>query len=244
YPATALLFGAWWTVFSKELGNGLTIARAAACVAAAVCLAVPSLFLLRLLGWNALGAMRAGAARHADVSLVLKSLEAPSMLGWRSMAAAAAAGLLLVYGAIKNRWNIVFVSLAVAAAASVLSIKQVYFPALAAERTLKPFMTRVRGAVDKETAALYSYRSFDYGAVFYAARHVPPYPSDAPFPKPPFFLLMWESEWEALPKSAGIRLVDSSEELGANKRQHMALVRVGESITALAGAAVTPDDEE
>ena len=244
YPAAALLFGAWWAEFSEHLGDGVRIVKVAACVAAAVCLAVPFVFLLRLLGWNTLGAMRSGAARHADLSLVLNSLESPSMLVWSSMAATAAAGLLLAYGAIKNRWNIVFVSLAVATAASALSIKQVYFPALAAERTLKPFMTHVLGEVDKETAALYTYRSFDYGAVFYAARHVPPYPSDAPFPKPPFFLLMWESEWDRLPKSAGVKIVDISEALGANKRQHMALVRVGESIPALEGAAVNPDDEE
>lgn len=104
-------------------------------------------------------------------------------------------------------------------------------------------MTRVRGALDKETAELYTYRSFDYGAVFYAARHVPRYPSDGPFPTPPFFVLMWESEWEALPKSPGIRMVDMSEGLGTNKRQPMALIRVGESIPALEGAAVNPDEE-
>jgi 4-amino-4-deoxy-L-arabinose transferase-like glycosyltransferase len=244
YPAAALLFGAWWAEFSKNPGDGVGAAKVATCLAAAICLAVPAVLLLKLLGWNALGAMRSRAVGHADLSLVLNSLQSPSLLVWSFMAVTAAAGLLLAYGAIKNRWNMVFVSLAVATVASILSVKQVYLPALAAEKTLKPFMTRVRGAVDKETAALYAYRFFDYGAVFYAARYVLQYPSDAPFPKPPFFLLMWESEWEGLPKSAGVEIVDSSEALGANKRQHMALVRVGESIPALEGAAVNADDEE
>ncbi len=244
YPAAALLFGAWWAEFANNRADGAWLERAAGYIAGAFCLAVPAVFLLRLFGWNMIGAIRPGSHAHNDFSLVLQSLQSPPMFVWVCLALTAAAGAALIYAAMTARWNIVLVSLAVATAASVLSVKQVYFPALAAERTLKPFMTRVRGAVDKETAALYAYRSFDYGAVFYAARHVPPYPSDAPFPKPPFFLLMWESEWKELPKSAGTRMVDISEGLGANKRQHMTLVRVGESIPALAGAAVNPDDEE
>jgi 4-amino-4-deoxy-L-arabinose transferase-like glycosyltransferase len=244
YPAAALLFGAWWTEFSQDRVDGKALARAAACLAAAVCLAVPGVFLPRLFGWNTIGAMRSSAARHADVSLALRSLESPPIWVWSCLALTAAAGLLLLYAAIKNRWNLVFASLAVATAATVFCVKQVYFPALASERTLKPFMIRVRSAVDKETAALYTYRSFDYGAVFYAARHVPQYPSEAPFPEPPFFLLMWKSEWERLPKSAGVQRVDISEGLGANKRQPMALVRVSESIQAPEGEPVNPDDEE
>lgn len=246
YPAAALLFGAWWAELAREKIDRLWPARAAGYIAAAACLIVPAIFLVRFLGWDFVGAMRSSGRtlKHADLSLVLRSLESPSRPVWVCVVLSGVAGLALIRALVKRRWDAVFASLAVGAMASGLAIKQVYYPALAAERTLKPFMARARSAVEKEGSPLYFYRSFDYGAVFYAGRHVREYPEKPPFPQPPCFLLMWEEEWERLPESNGLARLDTSEGIGAARRHHMVLVKIENTAPALQGKPVLPDDEE
>jgi 4-amino-4-deoxy-L-arabinose transferase-like glycosyltransferase len=243
YPAAALLFGAWWVELAKEKMDRLWFARAAGYLAAAFCLIVPGVFLIRLLGWDIFDAIRSigQVLKHDDLFLVLDSLESPSWLVWTCLILAGAAGLVLVRALVKKRWDVIVVSLVVGAIATGLMIKQVYYPALAAERTLKPFMTRVRSAVEKEGAPLYFYRLFDYGAVFYTGRHVHEYPERAPFPKPPGFLLMWDEEWERIPESSGLERLDISRGTGAATQHHMVLVKVKDTAPVLQGKAVLPD---
>jgi len=81
-------------------------------------------------------------------------------------------------------------------------------PALAAQRTFKPFMESVRGVVEADDD-LYFYRAFDYGAVFYARRHIQLL--DDGFGEPPTadrrsYLLLWQSEWENLSAAEKNRL--------------------------------------
>ncbi len=245
YPAAALLFGAWWLELERGKADRLRLARAAAGLIAAFSLAIPAVFLIRFLGWDMVGALRAGASirRHADLPLVLQSLDSPSLLVWACLALSGAAALGLIGALAKKRWDIVFISLAAGAIATGLAIKAVYYPALAEERTLKPFMERVRKAVDAGTPLLF-YRSFDYGAVFYAGRHVRQYPAKGPFPSPPFFLLMWEEEWERMGESNGLERLDTSEGIGAARRHHMVLVKIKDAAPVLQGRPVLPDDEE
>jgi 4-amino-4-deoxy-L-arabinose transferase-like glycosyltransferase len=244
YPAAALLFGAWWGELSHNPRHRL--AAATGYVVAAFCLIVPAVFVLRLSGWDIIGAMhsRRASSSHAELSQVLQSLQSPSTIVWGCLILSGAAGLFLLPELTKRRWNRVFIFLLLAAMGTGIAIKEVYAPALVSERTLKPFMTRVRSAADKEHTAVYLYRAFDYGAVFYAARHVPQFPTHRPFPKPPFFLLMWESEWQRLPQSEDLERVDTSEGLGVNKRDHMALVKVEKHVPVLQGESVLPDDED
>jgi len=87
-------------------------------------------------------------------------------------------------------------------------IDEVFHPALAEQRTFKPFMENVRGVVDPKDH-LYFYRAFDYGAVFYARRHIRPL--DDGFGEPPTadrrsYLLLWQSEWEKLSSAQKSRL--------------------------------------
>jgi hypothetical protein len=86
-------------------------------------------------------------------------------------------------------------------------------------------MERVRQEVDVNTPLLF-YRSFDFGALFYAHRHIPLYPDDGEPFKPPFFWLMWEEEWERLRRGGGLEMLDKSEGTGPVGKHHMILVKV------------------
>lgn len=242
YPAVALLFGAWWREWSREKTDRLWLARGVGYLAAAFCLIVPAVFLIRLSGWSIFEAMPASgrAFKHTDLSLVLRSLDSASRLVWACIVLSGAAGLVLLRALGRRRWDIVFIAIAVGAIASELTIKQVYYPVVMAERSLKPFMMRVRGALDEEAAPLYFYRTFDYGAVFYTGRHIHGYPEKAPFPKAPCFLLMWEKEWERIPESSGLERMDISEGVGSAGR-HMVLAKIKNTPNLLRGKAVSPD---
>jgi 4-amino-4-deoxy-L-arabinose transferase-like glycosyltransferase len=245
YPAAALLFGVWWLELERGKVDRLWLVRAVGCVIAAFSLTIPTIFLMRFLGWDIFGRMRSSGRvhQHADLSLVLQSLDSPSWLVWFCLALSGVAALVLIWALVKKRWDVVFISLSVGAIATGLAIKDVYYPAIAAERTLKPFMTRVRKVVVNENPLLF-YRSFDYGAVFYAGRHVYQYPEKGPFPKPPFFLLMWEEEWERVRGPNGLEMLDISEGIGAARRHHLVLVGVKVATPILQGKPVLPDQEE
>jgi hypothetical protein len=245
YPAAALLFAVWWLKMEKGEVRGFKFVRAIGYYIAALYLAIPGVFLARNLGWDIFAGMRAGDARtHAEFSLVLRSLQAPSWPVWACLALSALAAWILIWALIKKKREVVFVSLFVGVIVTVLAIKEVYFPAMSAERTLKPFMMRVGKVVDNESR-LFFYRSFDYGAIFYAGRHIHEYPDKAPFPKPPFYLLMWEEEWERVRGSNSLEMLDTSEGIGpARKRHHLLLVRVKAVETSLRGKPASDDQEE
>ena len=245
YPAAALLIGAWWVEQQDRRAGIPWIVSAPAYLAAAFWLIVPGAFVARALGWDLIGALRPGrAAEHADLPLVLNAVASPSPLVWALLLLVAIAGFVVIVSLLKRQRNALLLAFVLGAAATGVAIKQVYYPALAAERTLKPFMLRVRAVVDKERAPLYLYRAFDYGAVFYAARYVPQYPTDHLFPRPPFFLLLWQSEWDRLTESEDLKRVDISEAFGANKHQRMVLVKATSNGSVLQGEPVTPDDED
>lgn len=125
-------------------------------------------------------------------------------------------------------WNWVFVSLAVLTIATALIIKNEYFPHLAGERTLKPFMVRVKRMVDAK-APLFFYRSFDYGAIFYAERHVPSYTENSGQLPSPLFLLMWEEEWERIRARREVKVLDISEGKGPVGKHRLLLAEVEEN---------------
>jgi hypothetical protein len=56
--------------------------------------------------------------------------------------------------------------------------------------------------------------------------------------------VMWEEEWNRMPESNGLERIDTSESVGANKRQKMVLAEVRAPVAALQGKRLAPDDEE
>lgn len=245
YPAAALLIGAWWAELEESRAELPWLASVPAYAGAIFWMLVPGAFIVRALGWDLMTVLRPSrAAQHVDLPLVLNVVQAPSALLWTLLLLTAVAGCVIIVSLAKKHSNVLLLAFAVGAAATGLVIKQVYYPSLAAERTLKPFMVRVRTVVDKERAPLFLFRAFDYGAVFYAARHVEQYPARPPFPAPPFYLLMWEEEWDRLPDFKALQRLDASEGVGAARRHHMLLVRVETTPDNLKGKAIGPDDED
>ncbi len=176
YPAAALLIGAWWTRVAKGEVHFPWFVRPIGYFLALCYLLVPGSFLARHLGWNILD-LAASRGGHANFLHMLNSLIPSS--SWLSLclAASAVAALALIWMLSRHNWDGVFVSFAILTTATALVIKNAYYPYVARDRTLKPFMVRVRHTVDAKAPLLF-YRSFDYGAIFYAHRHIPSYPEN------------------------------------------------------------------
>ena len=109
------------------------------------------------------------------------------------------------------------------ALAQILVIKLGYYPYFADRRTMKPFMSRVTQKVDSRTPLLF-YRAFDYGAVFYARRHIPSYAKNFAGLQPPYFLLMWEEDFKRLSAQNHFQVLDISEGRGPAARHRLVLL--------------------
>ena len=227
YPAAALLLGAWWIRLGKREVDFPWFVRPVGYLLAVCYLVIPGSFLARYLGWNVFDAARAfGSSSHQEsFSLILYSLvPAPAWLSI-CLAVSGLAASTLIWTLFKRQWDWVFVSLGILTVATALVVKNAYYPYVAGERTLKPFMVRVRQAVDASAPLLF-YRSFDYGAIFYAQRHIASYPeNDERLPRP-LFLLMWEEEWTQLRPRRDVRMLDISEGKGPVDRHHLILAEV------------------
>ena len=148
---------------------------------------------------------------------------ADSSLTAGSLALLAVCLALLLWFLLKNRWGAVFGCLAVVAMVQGLVVKRIYQPELALQRTMKPFMARVTQRVDSNSPLLF-YRAFDYGALFYARRHIPPYAGNAGEIKRPF-LLMWEEDFKRLAGNNKLEMLDTSEGRGPAGRHRLVLVQ-------------------
>jgi len=104
-------------------------------------------------------------------------------------------------------------------------IKTLYYPAIASARTLKPFGMRLQYKIDAQTPLLF-YDAFDAGTIFYSRRHIAPYFEKASEVTPPFFLLMWEKNWQKLRDQSNLEMVDVSEGWGPVGKNRLVLVRL------------------
>ena len=225
YPAGALIWAGWWSHVEKgdSQSQGLTL-WIGYIVAAAYLLIIGALF-ARVFGWDLFKYFRGGQ----DFSFVLRALFAPSRLVLALILLSSVAIFILIAGLGRKKWRWVFASLAVLALFNLLVIKQVYYPSIAGERTLKPFIEHVKERVDP-TAPLLFYRAFDAGAIFYAGRHIRSYEELANETKPPFYLLMWEEDWAPLRDKKSLEVLSISEGTGPAHRHRMLLVKANEKV--------------
>jgi hypothetical protein len=126
----------------------------------------------------------------------------------------------------QKNWALLFAALVAFIASGEALVDEVLEPALAEQRSFKPFMETVRGVVDHDDALSF-YRAFDYGAVFYARRHIEPRQDD--FGDPPTgdrrsYVLMWRSDWESLPADRRDRLRHLLTSVGTGPKGRDALV--------------------
>jgi len=138
-----------------------------------------------------------------------------------------------VWGIRHNQWMYVFAALTVATSSSLYFTKALFHPLLAQERTYKPFMLGVRSTV-KNSPLYFAKDVYDYGAIFYAARHIPVFKGDlADFPVntvtgEPSYLLMWEEDWPRLVVGSDLRFehLVASDGKGPDKKHRLALIAV------------------
>ncbi len=165
-----------------------------------------------------------------NLPLIAHSLQSqfPVVLVWLSLLALAIGWYF--WGLRRDQWISVFAALVVSASSSLYFTNALFHPMLAWERTYKPFMLGVRSAV--KNAPLYFYKdTYDYGAIFYANRHIPSYKDDlshlvsASNPGTPQYLLLWEEDWPALSATTNHRLelLVTSEGKGPDKKHRLVL---------------------
>ena len=230
YPAVALLFGAWWGRLTEGGFSSARSAQAAAAVSAAVLLLVAATLAAQALGWNLLGWIEyflrpkdreglafVGAAigRHRPAVFLYSALSALAVF-------------FLIRGAKKNAWNSVLASIALVMALFFWLIQNVFHPALAAEYSFKPFMARVQQRVPQTAPPLF-YSTANKGVAFYARMYFPAFRQPGEPIRPPFFLLIWENEWEPMRGETGLEELDVSETTGVDGDQRLFLVRVSDA---------------
>jgi hypothetical protein len=101
----------------------------------------------------------------------------------------------------RRNWSLLFAALVAFVASGEAVVDEFFEPALAEQRSFKPFMESVRGVFD-DADTLSFYRAFDYGAVFYARRHIRPLHDGFGAPSEPnarAYVLLWKSIWDELP---------------------------------------------
>jgi hypothetical protein len=214
YPAAALLLGAWWRNLATDPGSGspvlLRMLRwVAVGLAAALVIAIA---LLLAVGFSSepLAWLRPVLHEKDRANLpLLEILIRQRFMGFVLFVAALVPmiGTWLLSVRQKN-WSLLFAALVAFVASGEAVIDVMFEPALAEQRSFKPFMEAVRVVVEPEDSLSF-YRAFDYGAVFYAQRRVPPLDQD--FTDPPAadrrsYVLLWKSTWDQLPPDAKSRL--------------------------------------
>jgi hypothetical protein len=214
YPAASLLLGAWWSRIVAE-PDGVSVVLARVLRAVAIVLAAAGVTVVLVLLAAGFGADPFATIRpllHPKDQANLPLLESilrdrfPSLL----LFVVALAPMLLVWflGIRHKNWALLFAALVAVVASTAAVVKTSFEPALAEQRSFKPFMESIRGVVE-DTDALSFYRTFDYGAVFYARRHITWLRDGFGNPSTPnarAYVLLWKSRWERLPEENRARL--------------------------------------
>src|SRR5439155_11908305 len=161
--------------------------------------------------------------RFKSLWLILSSITPPSSIVIACVALYASAVFCFIRTMCNRNWRTAVAFVSLIAFSFAMIMKNAVFPPIVFERTMKPFMSRVNEKIDPNLPLVF-YRGFDLGAVFYARRHIPSYETKAHDLKPPFFLLMWEEDWQRLRERHELKMMDISEGLGPAGRHRLALV--------------------
>ena len=94
--------------------------------------------------------------------------------------------------------------------------------------SFKPFVKHVLSMIND--APLYFYRSDDYGVIFYAGKRVPTLDTESlPTDNAPYYLFIWENEWEQFTDEDGLSLVETSENTDPLGKGRLFLVSVSKA---------------
>ena len=238
YPAAAALFGAWWQRLEDNTANNDTFTCAIGFCIAGFYLCALATFGVYLAGEYKLisSPLLSESGKFKSLTDALHSfVPLPPLLAVGILAYIGDAAYLF-WGLQHWNWRTVFAALAISALAFNVVLKAVIFPPVVYERTMKPFMSRVKQETNPKLPLLF-YRGFDFGAVFYAGRHVPQFVSQVRDLQSPFYLLIWEEDWQPLRGRKDLKMLDISEGLGPAGRHHLVLA---EFQAETAGASPLP----
>ena len=231
YPAMALLFGAWWSLLEQGKVGGVKLTQWIGGLYALswgiVVITAFSIFFLGAFGLRD-RLLIFFVEKFGNLPLVSHSLRLHSFAPGIGLMLSVAWLFLLVRFLVKKNWAGFFGCLTVIALAQILFLKHAYYPYFADQRTMKPFMSRVVQKVDPGASLLF-YRAFDYGAVFYARRHIPSYTMNSLGSKLPYFLLMWEEDFKRLSANNDFQVLDISEGRGPAARHRLLLLEPQEN---------------
>ena len=236
YPAAALLLGVWWEELIEGTITSAAFIKPLARVCALALCAGFALVILILVAHSAgfdldhVAAPFLHPRDQANLPLIAHSLQSqfPVVLVWLTLLAFAIGWYF--WGLRRDQWIYVFAALVVSISSSLYFTNALFHPMLAWERTYKPFMLGVRSTV--KNAPLYFYKdAYDYGAIFYANRHIPSYKDNLSNlvedgnAGTPQYLLLWEEDWRALATTTNPRLeyLVTSDGKGPDKKHRLVL---------------------
>jgi 4-amino-4-deoxy-L-arabinose transferase-like glycosyltransferase len=232
YPAAALLLGAWWSrIVNDPDAVPLLLVRVLRAVAVALALAVVVAVLILLatgLGADPFAALRPLLHPKDQANLpLLEGVLRDRLPGFVLFVAALVPMLVIWILSLRRRnWSLLFAALVAFVASGEAVVDEFFEPALADQRSFKPFMESVRGVVE-DTDTLSFYRAFDYGAVFYARRHITPLHDGFGAPSQPnarAYVLLWKSMWDQLPPERRGQLQHLLTSIGSGPKGRDALV--------------------
>src|SRR5262249_16364119 len=211
YPPVALLLGAWWQKLKDSRSESSRIlTRAAAYMNAVSFLLLSGVLLFQILGPGLLTYIRPVLYPKDQAQfLVLSNLlleHRPAVLFWAT--ACGLGGGFLIVAARKEAWA-AFVGCMTAVIVISVFFVQKFDVNLANHYSFKPFVKRVLSRIND--APLYFYGSDDYGVIFYAGKRVPTLDIESlPRDTSPYYLFVWEKDWEHFNGEEGLSLVEAS----------------------------------
>jgi hypothetical protein len=200
YPALALLLGWWWNEQWREAERDRWLARVVggvSVVVAAILLLATAIAAAGALGLDVTALAgrwlppKAAGDLHVARALLSGSQAAPLAA---ALMLAAGAWWLARSGAARVQWRRVFVGTWLASSILLVAARLIALPVVAAQITVRDFMTAVRSEIGSGDALAF-YGTFDYGAVYYSERHIPQALGAWP-PAEYRFLLVEKKFWE------------------------------------------------
>ena len=232
YPAVALLLGAWWQSLATDpRAMSPTLLRLLRIVALGLAVAlVCGIVLLTAIGFSAQPLAWLSPLLHEKDRAHLPLLEALIHQHFVRFILFVAVLVPMVgvwmFSVRQKNWSLLFAAVVAFTTSGEAVVDVVFEPALAEQRSFKPFMETVRAVVEPEDSLSF-YRAFDYGALFYAQRRLPALRDD--FGDPPTserhsYVLLWKSTWERLSPEVKSRLVHLLTSAGTGPKGRDALV--------------------
>lgn len=179
YPALAMLYGAWWASMASndqaapDARPSRVLSWLASLVAAV--LALPLIVVVaQALGVDVTAWLNPLLSRSdaANLPVIRDTIAANPVasLAWAATLLLGASGAVAALARHKPVASALL--LASAIAVTQLALPLVFQTQLGREQGLRDFMARVNVQLPEKEAPMFFYRSFDYGAVFYAGRNV------------------------------------------------------------------------